>query len=178
MDNQILQNVLSVDSISLEMHNDKPMSLTTQDILFALTKITELKSFFEDNRLSSLNALLTKLPEPTGKQSFLVFKNNKYLTVPTDSIAVFSVEYESTVITCFDRSQYVVNYSLEQIQHMVTCKQFFRVNRQSLINFRAVVEVEHYFGRKLFVKVAVPVREKLFVSKEKSCLLLQWLEDR
>jgi len=55
---------------------------------------------------------------------------------------------------------------------------FFRLNRQYLINFNAIKEVEHYFARKLFVKLAVPVAEKLLVSKEKSTLFLKWLEER
>jgi DNA-binding LytR/AlgR family response regulator len=88
------------------------------------------------------------------------------------------VEYESTTLICFDGQQYSLCQSLEQIQNQVSQKQYFRVNRQILLNFRAVLEVEHYFARKLFVKLAVPLREKLLVSKERASSFLQWLENR
>ncbi|HEY1200939.1 MAG TPA: hypothetical protein VGE79_08165, partial [Niastella sp.] len=50
------------------------------------------------------------------KRSFLVFKRNKYITVPTENIFLFYVKYEATIIVSFDKREYPVNYSLDQIQ--------------------------------------------------------------
>ncbi len=117
-------------------------------------------------------------PGTTGKTSFLVFKNNKYSIVPTENIAFFYVKYDSTIIVCFDRLEYLVNNSLEQIQNLLTEKQFFRLSRQYLINFNAVKEVERYFARKLLVNLVVPMGDKLLVSKEKVSHFLHWLDNR
>jgi two-component system response regulator LytT len=57
-------------------------------------------------------------------------------------------------------------------------KQFFRLNRQYLISFRAEKEVERYFARKLLVNLVVPAREQLLVSKEKLSSFLHWLDNR
>jgi|SRR5215203_290783 len=113
-----------------------------------------------------------------GKKSFLVFKHNRYLTIPTENIAFFYIKYDSPVIVCFDKQEYSVNYSLEQIQHLLAELQFYRLNRQYLINFSAIKEVEHYFARKLLVKLSIAVAEKLLVSKEKATSFLHWLENR
>jgi DNA-binding LytR/AlgR family response regulator len=113
-----------------------------------------------------------------GKKSFLVFRNNKYLTVPTDAIAFFFVKNEYSIIVCFDRQEYIVGHSLEHIQNTLSDLQFFRLNRQYLVNFHAVKEVEHYFARKLLVKLIIPVTEKMIVSKEKASSFLHWLENR
>ena len=126
----------------------------------------------------SLDDLLMKLTAPAGKKSFLVFKHNKYFTVPTENIAFFYVKYESSMIMSFNQQEYSVNHSLEQIQHLLAPEHFFRLNRQYLINFNAIKEVEHYFARKLLVKLAVPSPEKLLVSKEKVSGFLHWLENR
>lgn len=119
-----------------------------------------------------------RIPGGPGKKSFLVFKQQKYLTVPTENIAFFYVKYESSMIVTFDRNEYSVNYSLEQIQHLLPDQQFFRLNRQYLINFNAIKEVEHYFARKLLVKPAIPFTGKLLVSREKARSFLSWLESR
>jgi DNA-binding LytR/AlgR family response regulator len=116
--------------------------------------------------------------EIAAKKSFLVFSRNKYITVATDAIAYFYVKNEYAIIVCFDKQEYSVNYSLEHIQNVLSELQFFRLNRQYLINFNAVKEVEHYFARKLLVKLVVPVIEKLLVSKEKGRSFLRWLENR
>jgi DNA-binding LytR/AlgR family response regulator len=79
---------------------------------------------------------------------------------------------------CFDKQEYFVNYSLEQIQQLLGEKQFFRLNRQYLINFNAVKDVEHYFARKLLVNPVIPMKDKLLVSKEKVTDFLHWLDNR
>jgi len=138
----------------------------------------EFKDFFQQFRLPALDEILTRLNMQNGKKSFLVFKNNKYINVPTENIAFFYIKYESPVIMCFDKQEYFVNYSLEQIQNLLPAKQFYRLNRQYLINFNAVREVEHYFARKLLVNPIIPMKDKLIVSKEKVTDFLHWLDNR
>lgn len=61
---------------------------------------------------------------------------------------------------------------------MLMHNQFFRLNRQYLINFFAVEEVECYFARKLLVKLTVETQDKLLVLKEKAVIFLQWLANK
>ncbi|WP_298741130.1 LytTR family DNA-binding domain-containing protein [uncultured Chitinophaga sp.] len=112
------------------------------------------------------------------KRSFLVYKRNKYITVPTENIFLFYVRYESTMIVSFDRREYPVNYSLEQIRHFLPREQFFRLNRQCLINFNAIKEVERYFTRRLLVVPVMGFTHQLLVSREKAGSFLSWLENR
>jgi len=123
-------------------------------------------------------AKLAKIPGQAVKTSFLVFKANKYFIVAVDKIAFFSIRHESTMITCFDREEYFVKYSLDQIQNLLADKQFYRLNRQYLINVRAIKDVEHYFARKLLVNPTIIISEKLLVAKEKAGEFLSWLDNR
>lgn len=121
---------------------------------------------------------ISTLNDYAFKKSFLVFKRNKYITVPTENIFLFYVKYESTVIVSFDKKEYPVNYSLEQIQHLLSERQFFRLNRQYLINFSAIKEVERYFSRRLLVIPVIAFTSQLVVSREKASSFLNWLENR
>jgi DNA-binding LytR/AlgR family response regulator len=114
----------------------------------------------------------------TGKKSFLVFNRNKYMTVLTENIAFFYVKFNRTVFTTFDKQEYGVIYSLEQIQQLLPEQQFFRLNRQYLMNFAAIKEVELFLARKLLVVPTVSFPEKLLVSKEKARGFLRWMEER
>jgi two-component system response regulator LytT len=114
----------------------------------------------------------------SGKSSFLVIKHNKYFIVPTENIAFFYIKHETSIIVCFDRQEYFLNNSLDNIQALLNEKMFFRVNRQYLVSFNAVKEVEHYFARKLLVNLVVPVIEKILVSREKLSSFLHWLDNR
>jgi two-component system response regulator LytT len=154
----------------------KPFS--NEDIREAFQKVDALKNFFQQKTLPDLSDILSKLGSPAGKTSFLVFKNQKYTTVHTDSIAFFYIRNDATSIMCFDQQEYTINQSLDQTTNAVSSKQFFRVNRQYLVNFKAIKEVEHYFLRKLYVKLVIETPEKLLINKEKSTAFLSWMEDR
>lgn len=154
----------------------KPFS--QQDIENAFKKVDELKNFFQQNPLPQLNDLLAKVAGPAGKKNFLVFKQNKYLNIATDTIAFFYIKHEATMIKTFDQQEYSINQSLDQIYSLLSPEQFFRLNRQYLINFHAVKEVEHYFARKLLVNLTIPTPEKLLVNKEKVQNFLTWMENR
>ena len=146
---------------------------------YAKTKLAVVEySAEKQNHLFNLEDLITRLTSPPGKTSFLVFRNNKYITVRTENIAFFHFKFDSAILVSFDGQEYFLNYSLDHIQNLLTQKQFFRLNRQYLINFQAVKEVEYYFARKLLVNLIVHVDDKLLVPREKVSSFLEWLENR
>ncbi len=126
----------------------------------------------------NLDDLISRLTVSAGKTSFLVFRNNKYITVRTENIAYFYIRYDSANLVSFEGQEYSLNYSLDHVQNLLTQKQFFRLNRQYLINFQAVKEVEYYFARKLLVHLTVHIDDKLLVPREKVSTFLDWLENR
>lgn len=156
----------------------KPFS--RESITQAITKVAELKNFFQRNRkaLPDFEHLLNRNIENKGKTGFLVFKNNKYITVQTENIAFFFIKYDTPTIMSFDKVEYPVTQSLDEVHKLLAPSQFFRINRQYLVNFKAIREVEHYFSRKLIVKLTIPTEEKLLVGKDKATAFLSWLENR
>lgn len=156
----------------------KPFS--KDSITQAIHKATELKNFFQRNKktVPDFGQLMLQSSENKGKGSFLVFKNNKYITVKTENIAYFFIKNEMPTIMTFDKAEYPINQSLDEVHKLVAPSQFFRINRQYLLNFSAIREAEHYFSRKLILKLTVPTEEKLLVGKEKVTTFLNWLENR
>lgn len=154
----------------------KPFSKA--DIENAFKKVDELKNFFQQKTSPDIEELLARLSPAAEKTSFLVFKNQKYTTVHVDQIAFFYIRNDSTSIMCFDQQEFALSQSLDQITNLVSSKQFFRVNRQYLVNFKAIKEIEHYFLRKLYVKLVIETPDKLLINKEKSNNFLSWMENR
>lgn len=148
------------------------------DLRTAFERVDNFKNFFQQHAGSDLQELIRKINVDEGKKSFLVFKNNKYQTVQTDQIAYIYINYTSPSIVTFKGDEYSINQSLDQVQNQLSTRQFYRLNRQYLINFSAIKEVEHYFTRKLFVRLHIATPEKLLIGKEKTAAFLHWLEDR
>jgi len=154
----------------------KPFSV--QDLETAFKRVEEFKNFLQQHAGPNLEEMIKKLGRDEGKKSFLVFRHNKYVTVPTDQIAFIYIKFTSPAIVTFTGEEYTINQSLDQVQQQLPASQFYRVNRQYLINFSAIKEVEQYFTRKLFVHLTIPTPDHLLIGKEKTTAFLHWLEDR
>lgn len=154
----------------------KPFS--KDDLEKAIAKVEAFGNFFQRDKNIDLNALFSKLGKEEGKKSFLVFQNNKYITIASDQIAFFYSKHETTHLVSFQKQTYTIPTSLDQLQTQLSSLQFYRLNRQYIINFNAVKEVEHYYGRKLLVHLHVPAPDDLTVGKEKSTAFLGWLSER
>jgi two-component system, LytTR family, response regulator LytT len=154
----------------------KPFS--KEELEKAITKVEGFSNFFQREKTADLTALFNKLGREEGKKSFLVFQNNKYITIATDQIAFFYTRHETTHLVNFQKQTFTIPASLDQLQGQLSAAQFYRLNRQYIINFSAVKEVEHYYGRKLLVHLQVPAPDDLTVGKEKSTAFLNWLSER
>jgi len=159
--------------IHFNAQNNNPINSSADSEKFDAVKI-----FFQNNSHLELEEILKRLAAPTPKKSFLVFKNNRYISIPTERIAFFQTKNGNTVIVCFDQQEYIVDQSLNQVEKLLYGEMFFRLNRQCLINFNSIKEVEHYFARKLTVKLVIPEGERVLVSKEKARFFLRWLDTR
>ena len=142
--------------------------------------VHEFQNICRQLGLASLEDFLSNITLPGFKKSFLVAKINKYISIPTDSIAFFHIKYkhQSAELMCFNKQEYFVNYSLDQLQQVLPGHQFFRLNRQYLINFNAIKEVERCYSRKLLINAVIPVKDDMLVPKEKVGEFLHWLDNR
>ena len=73
--------------------------------------------------------------------------------VAVNDIAYFYVEEGAVVLTTFEGNRYFPQYSLEQLEEQLDPQQFFRANRQIIVNIEAVVELKPYFKGRLVLYV-------------------------
>jgi DNA-binding LytR/AlgR family response regulator len=91
-----------------------------------------------------------------------------------EHIALFYIQHEETCLFTFDDKMYGVNKKMEELERMCG-DDFFRVNRQCLLNRAAVKDAAHFFSRKLIINLSVPFKETITISKEKTPQFLDWL---
>lgn len=150
----------------------KPFTLSS--VQASLNKFQNLRnSRPNDNYFQSFIQEITSQHQP--KQSaILVYYKDVILPVKVDDIALFYVENEITHLVTFDNKIYYPKSNLDELERM-TGKDFFRANRQCLLNRRSVVNASSYLSRKLSVAVSVPFNDIITVSKEKTPQFLSWL---
>jgi len=104
----------------------------------------------------------------------LVYQKDKILPIALSKIAFFCLKNGVVSLTTFDKTNYLINKNLEELEK-ITEPLFFRANRQFLINRKAVLDASSYLSRKLSVSLSVPSPEAITISKEKMSQFLDWL---
>jgi DNA-binding LytR/AlgR family response regulator len=144
----------------------------------ALRKYRELKKHYTTSSPLSAETIARILhPEARYKTSFLLPFRSKMVPLPVSSIAYIYVNHEQTCLVTQDQ-QLILNKTLDQLQQELNPDHFYRINRQYIVSFKYIKEIEHLSGRKLGVHLTIPVEELIIVSKENSSSFKAWLEKR
>jgi len=148
---------------------------TVKSIAASLAKYKDLKEKLSKNSSSYKNiGELFSNAKTQEQKSVLVYHKEKITPVRIENIAVFYLQHELTNLVTFDKQHYFISHTLEELEKM-TSDQFYRANRQYLVNRSAVRDVSQYFGRKLLINLTIPFPEKITVGKVKTTPFLAWL---
>lgn len=150
----------------------KPFNSKT--IADAINKFNTLTS--NKSEANKIDQLLNYLQEnnQAKQSSLLVYQKDKIIPVNGADIALFYTENDSVKVICLDGKQYTTNSTLEELEKSMGAD-FFRANRQYIINRKIILDVSQYFGRKLAVNLKLNFKDKILISKEKSTTFLNWL---
>jgi Response regulator of the LytR/AlgR family len=108
-----------------------------------------------------------KAGEKVYKSNFLIPYKDKFIPLSTQSIACIYTENKILKIITMDGLVYSMDSSLEELYGQLDPACFFRANRQYIVAHKAIRDISVWFGGKLSIniRVAIPVAEKIVVSK-------------
>lgn len=150
--------------------------VTAEKVAKALHKFRQLKTAFQpEEQAPRLQQLLHQVKQPY-KTALLVHQQEKIIPVQVKDIAFFYLDKAIVHITTFNKQQYFITTSLDDIEAALEPASFYRANRQFLINRAAIANAERSFARKLVARLVVNTPESIVVSKAKASDFLQWLE--
>ena len=109
------------------------------------------------------------------QQSFLTQFREKTIVKLVEEIVLFSVEFDTVYLYTFTGEKYPLSKKLEYIESVCDPHQFFRINRQMLVNRSAIVSFEPYFNRKVILHLGIEMEDKAVVSRLKVTPFKEWL---
>lgn len=113
--------------------------------------------------------------EKKYRKRFLIARGSGFEKVETDQIAYFYNEHRITRAFTFQGNSHVVDFSLDALEEQLDPENFFRANRQLVVNIQAVERIENHFGGKLKLKLIPPLEGDPMVSRLKAMAFRQWL---
>jgi two-component system, LytTR family, response regulator LytT len=144
------------------------------DIRQTIAKVEALKGNFRGHTANLLKEVLAE--KPTYQTSFLIRFREKIYPVPVADVAFVYLENETAYLYNFKGEKHPVFKTLDEIENVVSPDQFYRINRQMLINRKSIKEIENYFNQRLVVHLTVSIPEKALVPRLKVAPFLSWIE--
>ncbi len=125
--------------------------------------------------VNALYEMITK-KEVVYKERFSITVGQKIKTFGINDVAYFYSEEGLTFMVNNDKSQYPIDYSLDNLVNQLNPKDFFRINRQYLVKLNAIKNVHVFPKSRLKLEMIPPTPKEVFVSLDKVTKFKEWLD--
>ena len=111
------------------------------------------------------------------KKKFLVSLRNQWIPINTEDIACFVKDTIHFLYT-LKGDRHVIDFTtMEEIEELLDPRQFFRANRQSIVNINAIQGIKFHENQKLTVLLKSPLRLEMDISREKAPAFKKWFDN-
>lgn len=110
------------------------------------------------------------------KSRFFIKVGIKYQSVPVEEICSFFVEERNTFLHTVNGKTFDLDYSLDQVRKLVDPRNYFRINRNFMVNINCISEIVSYSTSRLKLKLKHQNGQDLIVSRDKVAEFKQWMD--
>ncbi|MGI6232876.1 MAG: LytTR family transcriptional regulator DNA-binding domain-containing protein, partial [Prevotella sp.] len=69
------------------------------------------------------------------------------------------------------------NYTLEQLDTLLSQKQFFRVSRNFIVNIKSIAKITKFFAGRMKLHLQPEPPQEVMVSRSRSRDFLRWMDE-
>jgi len=111
------------------------------------------------------------------KSRFLIKIGEKFRSVTTPEISHFHIAERNVFLSDYHGKDYGIDYSLDQLQHMLDQEIFFRISRDCIININAIALISRYSSSRLIISLKPEDKsERFIVSRDKVAEFKRWAD--
>lgn len=149
----------------------KPIDV--EDLTKALDKLKKLTQPI--NQISQVEELAKKF-QPKYKNRFIIKVGEHIKSIAVDDVAYFFSRDKASYCTTLDGKNYLLDYSLDQLQEIVSPDSFFRINRKYLISLSPVKDMINHTNSRLKIVLNHSTDNDIIVSRERVQDFKKWLD--
>ena len=110
------------------------------------------------------------------EQKILIHVKDDILPVLLLDIAFFYIDNTSLYLITFNGEKLELNNSIQYYEQL-SPYYFYRINRQYLVNRKAIINIKKGNNRKLKIKLSASLKYDLNLSKEKVTNFINWFKN-
>jgi DNA-binding LytR/AlgR family response regulator len=145
-----------------------------EEIHSALQKYKRLIASLQGKNVTPVDFQMGKTKQ--YQQIFLTQYRETSIVKRVEEIALFYIENETVYLYTFMGEKFSLFKKMDYIELVCDPSQFFRINRQMLVNRTAILSFEPYFNRKIILQLKIKLADKAIVSRLKVTPFKEWLE--
>ena len=126
--------------------------------------------------INQIKKLLVNPLDKSYKKRFTIKIGQHLRVIDTKDIECFYSEQKATYSYTLDRKNYLMDFSLEQLEDELDPSIFFKVNRKFIVNIAAINDIISYTNSRLQIKLNNFSELEIIVSREKVKEFRKWLE--
>lgn len=182
--NQIKINVPVIFTTAYDQYAIDAFKINSVDYLLKPLKKPDLEAglkkfslLFQDKTESptDFTALAKLIKKEDFQKRFVVRYGNTIKAIETEEIAYFYSDSGSIFFKTFENNSYPLDVSLDKLQPMVNPQKFYRINRQFLINFKAIKEMYGYSKSRVRIILEPECEYETIASTDRSSSFKKWL---
>ncbi|MBT6994399.1 MAG: response regulator transcription factor [Candidatus Cloacimonetes bacterium] len=148
--------------------------ITEQNLKNALEKMDEIKNYGSSDNLVELLEQM-KTDKPNYKSRFLIKIGINLKVIEVDDIAYFFMEDKLNFLMTNKGKKNSIDHSLEELENLLDSAIFFRVNRQMVINVKAIKGIQTFFNSRLLVSLHPEFNRDVIVTRSRVVEFKEWL---
>lgn len=121
-------------------------------------------------------ATLIKNEKKEYRKRFLIQSNETFIYLPVEEIALFYSMQGITFAMTFEKREFPINFSLESLKVQLNPDNYFKINRQIIINIESIQKIRSYFNGKLKLDTRPSYSEDIVIGKDKAASFKRWLD--
>lgn len=110
------------------------------------------------------------------KERFVVKVGTQIKIVMRSEVVCFYSENKASYVQTTEGRNYIIDYSLEELEKMVDPTDFFRMNRKFIVSIHCIKDIYSYSNSRLKLNLINLESEELIVSREKVNDFKKWIE--
>ena len=111
----------------------------------------------------------------TYKTTFLVQYKEALYPIATSELAGFFIDQGMVKGLTVEDKAYIISHTMEQLEVELNPNEFYRINRQFILQRNCIKRIDYFFNGKLKIKTDPQFNEDLIVSKAKASDFKKWL---
>ena len=147
----------------------------SEDLKIAIDKFKKIANQNQSKIIENI-ANAYKSLNKQYKNRFMVKLGDSIVSIKTEDVFHFISEDGITLMATSTGKRYAVDYTLDQLEELISPDLFFRINRKVLISMSAIQKVSSYFNSRLKINSDLLDDEQSIVSRERVNEFKAWLD--